>query len=419
MKKLLLGLLIFILPAVVSAEENNITEKCSISINDLKYGEITDDNYTTAISFSKDKKVNIKCEENIEYVYIYYHINPTKGKVNGKDITGEYLHDLTKVSSPSNEISIEYENNYAIADIYVFGNGELPSWVEDWQSLKDADMMLISTHADDEQLFFGGLLPLYVDKGKDIQVVYFTNHFNNQNRYHELLEGLWTVGIKYYPVMSEFPDEYSESLNDALLNFKRQGFTEEQGIKFLKDQINKYKPEVVVGHDEKGEYGHGQHMLSTQFLKEAIKDTNIKKLYLHLYQDKQITLDLDSPLKSFEGKSAFEMTKEGFKKHLSQQATWFTNWLNAQDKASEIKEYNPAVYGLYYSSVGDDTTSDMFDNITTKKVSTDTKDKKDETIKIKKKSKRNIKFGKFQIGLSIFLVLDLLAIIFLTKFITK
>lgn len=419
MKKLLLGLLIFILPAVVSAAENNITEKCNISINDLKYGEITDDNYTTAISFSKDKKVNIKCEENIEYVYIYYHINPTKGKVNGKDITGEYLHDLTKVSSPSKEINIEYENNYAIADIYAFGKGELPNWVEDWQTLKDADMMLISAHADDEQLFFGGLLPLYVDKGKNIQVVYFTNHFNNQNRYHELLEGLWTVGIKYYPVMSEFPDEYSESLNDALLNFKRQGFTEEQGINFLKDQINKYKPEVVVGHDEKGEYGHGQHMLSTEFLKEAIKDTNIKKLYLHLYEDKQIKLDLDSPLKSFEGKSAFEMTKEGFKKHLSQQATWFTNWLNKEDKASEIKEYNPALYGLYYSSVGDDTTSDMFDNITAKKVSTDTKDKKDETIKIKKKSKRNIKFGKFQIGLSIFLVLDLLAIIFLTKFITK
>ena len=38
----------------------------------------------------------------------------------------------------------------------------------------------------------------------------------------------------------------------------------------IKDMINKYNPEVVVSHDEKGEYGHGQHMLCTDFLKKAI-----------------------------------------------------------------------------------------------------------------------------------------------------
>ncbi|MBQ4178508.1 MAG: DUF4406 domain-containing protein, partial [Elusimicrobia bacterium] len=44
--------------------------------------------------------------------------------------------------------------------------------------LKQADMMLFSTHADDEHLWFAGLLPTYVDRGYDIQVVYFTNHLD-------------------------------------------------------------------------------------------------------------------------------------------------------------------------------------------------------------------------------------------------
>ena len=67
-------------------------------------------------------------------------------------------------------------------------------------------------------------------------------------------------------------------------------------LKFQVDQIRKYRPYVVVGHDEKGEYSHGQHILNTHLLKDAILKANdslfetdnnyepweISKLYLHL-----------------------------------------------------------------------------------------------------------------------------------------
>jgi len=58
----------------------------------------------------------------------------------------------------------------------------------------------------------------------------------------------------------------------------------------------------VVGHDEKGEYSHGQHILNTDVLKKAIKEAangdyhadndpwQISKLYLHLYNQNQINL---------------------------------------------------------------------------------------------------------------------------------
>ena len=148
--------------------------------------------------------------------------------------------------------------------------------------------------------------------------------------------------------------------------------------------IRRFKPKVVVGHDEKGEYSHGQHILNTYLLEKAIKLANdetydevsyskygtwdICKLYLHLYEENQITMDYDIPLEYFGGRTAYEVSKEGYSKHLSQQWTWFTTWINGKNnsfkKATEIKTYSPLLYGLYYSSVGEDAEkNDMFENL--------------------------------------------------------
>ena len=153
--------------------------------------------------------------------------------------------------------------------------------------------------------------------------------------------------------------------------------------------IRRFKPQVLVGHDEKGEYSHGQHILNTHLLKQAISKANessfdessynqygnwqISKLYLHLYEENQIVMDYDAPLDYFNGKTAYEVSKEGYSKHLSQQWTWFTGWINGKNssykKATEIKTYSPLKYGLYYSNVGADIQkNDMFENITYYKV---------------------------------------------------
>ena len=44
------------------------------------------------------------------------------------------------------------------------------------------------------------------ERGLKVQVVYMTNHNDTQSRPHELLNGLWVVGIRHYPVISDFPD---------------------------------------------------------------------------------------------------------------------------------------------------------------------------------------------------------------------
>ena len=221
-------------------------------------------------------------------------------------------------------------------------------------------------------------------KGANVQVVYFTNHNDNPKRLHEQLHGLYTVGIRNYPVMGLIPDAYSETLNGAIKNIEKAGLTVENATNFEVEMIRRFKPLVVVGHDELGEYSHGQHILNTHVLKIALEKANDKtyhtesydkygiwdvpKTYLHLYKENKIIMNYDEPLEYFNGKTAYEVSKEGYSKHLSQQWTWFTKWINGSNnsytKATDIKTYSPLEYGLYRTTVGEDVNkNDMFENL--------------------------------------------------------
>ena len=150
-------------------------------------------------------------------------------------------------------------------------------------------------------MFFSGLLPHYVAKGATVQVVYFANHKNKKTRYHELLHGLYTVGVRHYPVIGPVPDKWASNLKEAIRNLKDAGLSEKVAMDFEVEIIRRFKPLVIVGHDEKGEYGHGQHILCTYLLERAIdyaNDTSYnvesynkygkwspKKVYIHLYQN--------------------------------------------------------------------------------------------------------------------------------------
>ncbi len=399
MKKILL-LIILLLPIFVHAED--ITSSSVILVNNTKKSNIIDNKENTYIKISKGIKITISNDIDIDGIYIIYELKSVNGIINanGKELKigqNGFLHEYIDIYNNLGnikELSITYDDNAKIAEIYVFSKGDLPEYVEVWDTpLKEADLLLFSTHSDDEQLFFAGLMPTYIDKGAKIQVVYFTNHNDNPKRLHEQIHGLYTVGIRNYPIIGFVPDKWSTTLEQAITNLNEDGYTEEDTLKFEVENIRRFKPLVVVGHDEAGEYSHGQHILNTHVLESAILKTNdksydidsynkyggweVSKVYLHLYNENKIALDYDIPLESFNGKTAYEVSKEGFSKHYSQQFTWFTKWLTGvNDKGEgtpynsvkEITKYSPCEYGLYYTTVGEDENkNDMFENLTLRK----------------------------------------------------
>ncbi len=281
-------------------------------------------------------------------------------------------------------VTLTFSEKTRVTELYGFST-EIPSWVQRWEvPVEKADLCLMTTHADDEQLFFAGVLPYYAgEKGLAVQVIYFTDHVNEPLRRHELLRGLWTVGVRNYPVIGPFPDLYSKSGEVAENQLNARGFFHEDIVSFQVEMLRRFQPLVVIGHDPLGEYGHGQHILNSATLREAVECSanpdsfpesaekfgtwDVPKTYLHLYGENQITMDWDIPLDSFDGKTAFQVTQEGFACHGSQQYTWFRTWLVGTSgqitRADQIRTHSPMSYGLYRSLVGEDVAkNDFFEN---------------------------------------------------------
>lgn len=400
MKKILLFLTIILIPFNVFAED--ITKTSKITINDTEISKLKDNNENTYIELNKDNSIKITNDIDIYGIYIIYEMSSVKGIISNytREIeigTNGYLHEyinVNKLIGYSKELELSFNDNVKIGEIYVLSKGSLPDYVEVWDKpCNNADLLLFSTHSDDEQLFFAGLMPTYVAKGKCVQVTYFTNHFDNPKRLHEQIHGLYKVGIRNYPVISNIPDAWSDTLKWAKENLKKAGLSGDDALKYQVEMIRRFKPQVIVGHDENGEYSHGQHILNTYLLKDAIIKANDKdydlnsynkyglwdtpKVYLHLYNENKIIMDYDTPLDYFNGLTAYEVSKLGYKEHNSQQYTWFTKWLTGVDsrgngnpytKITEIKKYSPCEFGLYRSLVGEDINkNDMFENIVTKK----------------------------------------------------
>lgn len=454
MKKIrfLMSIFIILIITIISTKinANEITSESEIKLEGTKIStKATDNTESTYITITKGSEIEITSEQDIYSVYIVYEFSSKTGVLtaNGKTInTGEnkFLHEYIDVQEKvgiTNNIKLKYDENVKLAEIYVLGKGEVPDFVEIWNPpCEKADLLLFSTHSDDEQLFFLGLMPTYVAKGAYVQVVYFTNHNDNTKRLHEQLHGLYTVGIRNYPILGLVPDAYSTTLEGAISNMKSANLTEDDATKFQVENIRRFKPQVVVGHDEKGEYSHGQHILNTYLLEKAIFRASdetydeesvkrygawqISKLYLHLYEKNQITMDYDIPLEYFNGKTAYEVSKEGYSKHLTQQWTWFTKWINGPNnsykKATEITTYSPLLYGLYYTNVGEDTEkNDMFENLKYYKVQEEEKKASEEKRLLEEKNKQEtenaneqeeIKKAKYPI---ILMVVIIIIIIFL------
>lgn len=370
---------------------------------------LSDASRTTYTKAEEQNRILISSEEGVYGIYIEFDRISEEWQLNDC-ATGEsfscgengFLHAYTDVVSLTGEHLQEAELVFApgtvIADIYVVQSPEIPSFVQNWQvPYEEADLLLVSTHSDDEQLFFAGLLPLYAgEKQLRVQVAYVVQHFEAQGvqnhvRGHEQLDGLWTVGVRNYPFISEFPDLYAESKNretafaQAVKVFEDAGVTYEDFVVYLTEAIRKCRPQVVVSHDFDGEYGHGTHVVCASALQEAIAAAedetyhsesanaygtwSVKKAYSHLYPENTIRMDYDTPLAFWNGKTAFEVTQEGFACHKSQHWTWFYAWIYGKDgapvtKASQINRYSPCDYGLYHTLVGNDVIGgDFMENI--------------------------------------------------------
>lgn len=359
-----------------------------------------DKNKNYGLITSGSASMTLEHEEGMGYLYFAFGVEYGEYTVTNHDTgeqavcgTNRFLHELIDLKAlfggPVKSLTVDFANGpVSIRELCVYTPGYLPKHIQAWKVPEEGavDLILFSTHGDDDQLFFAGLLPYYCALGYEVLVVYMTDHRNNVDfRIREMLNGLWGVGVTNYPVFGSFPDLFSADMGDAYRMLSRYGFEKTDMVAFITEQLRRYHPMVVVGHDFNGEYRHGQHMVYADSLAEAVAVSgdpaqypdsaaayglwDVPKAYFHLYEENPIVMDWDTPMEELDGMTPFEVTQIfGYPQHVSQRESWISFWINGSGfsvkKATDIEKYSPCLYGLFRSTVGPDVAkNDMFENI--------------------------------------------------------
>lgn len=388
MKKWLIALLTLLalsLSVAFAAEANDITEDCKFKVcsSGRKYTLMTDKKYTSYWESNKIKTpwIAITAPEGkpIAGLYVCFGNMPESWEIqtsdDGKDwftaVPGDtrFLHAYVALPQPAQHVRLavtsEKKTALRINDLFVLSEGDLPDWVQVWQPTEEkADILFLSTHPDDELIFFGGAIPTYaVEQQRKVVVAYFTR--SNTTRSSELLNGLWHMGVRTYPVIGNFKDSYAKNLKAAYKTAGGKGKVNE----WIVGLYRQYKPEVVVTQDTNGEYGHKQHMMIADAAQDCIAlaanedeftastiaygTWQVKKLYLHLYPENQITFDWTVPLKSMNGATGIELAEEAYTLHKTQASS-------GMSVTETGTKYDNRVFGLAFTTVGEDVRKDDF-----------------------------------------------------------
>ena len=239
--KALLALMMLLIPVCAAAQEaRELTADCVITSGHVRTTSAHDNDYTTAWRSERVRRPYLEFQlpegETAGWLYVCFADMPqswaVEEKIDGKwqvvaDGSTDYIHALVELNGQNRFRIVENSGittRLKLNEVFVFGAGDLPDWVQRWEpTVEKADLLVLATHPDDELIFFGGTIPTYaVERKKNVVVAYMS--YATAARRSELLNGLWHMGVRNYPVIGTFGDSYSTHMDDMYARWgKRKG----------------------------------------------------------------------------------------------------------------------------------------------------------------------------------------------------
>ena len=387
---LLTLVLALMLGAAAEAEEARvITRECAFKSSTTKFKrtQMMDDKFTNYWYTAKGKhnffQLTAPAGDPIHGLYLCFKSMPDAYEVQVRQ-GGEWV---TRYTGDTNYYHIYYDFPEGVETlrvylptntsqvlgfnmIYAFSAGDTPDWVQRWEPpLEHADILFLAAHPDDDLIFFGGGIPTYAGE-RDLQVEVAYMSPSNTTRRSELLNALWALGVRHYPIIGPFADSYQKTVERQweVLGGKDAVYS------WVTEVFRRCRPDVVVTQDADGEYGHPMHKIVAQAARECValaasEDRypeslsafgawQVKKLYLHLWPENQSRFDWETPLEAFGGKTGIELADEAYTTyHYSQRASG----MSVRETGSK---YDNHLFGLCFTTVGPDVVGgDFMENI--------------------------------------------------------
>lgn len=230
---------------------------------------------------------------NIEYNTIYnlLSIEPTDSNLNKKQYTEDFFSKYLpyrKVSriTDKSERERKYINDTLITNnnmvFNINDNKILPFFIvksKSSESYNTINTIIVVAHPDDEILWAHDIL---FNKNNNIMVICLSNAYHYIRRY-EFIKSMIICNVKHY-IMFPFIDCFNKGVNNLC-------FDNEQSktllIKLFNDisEANTTNKEITVfTHNEKGEYGHNEHIQTNIIVSNVVKtfNNNQSKITLNL-----------------------------------------------------------------------------------------------------------------------------------------
>lgn len=339
---------------------------------------LIDGDHTTKLSFSGTQTLSVKAKNPFSNLYIQWDDAPgnyTLTYLGNKLQCGSegFIHDYIQLPEAVTEVLITFESTKSktLCDVELFTQGSLPKGVQDWKQPCDkADILVFPTHSDDDVYFFGPLIAYYaIERELTVQTAFMVEHADVTRR-HERLNGLWEMGVRHYPILFDAPDRAIGTLSSGLRYYQDYDI-----YGWQIEQIRRFKPLVVVGHDLDGEYGNMGHKVNAHYLVQAVPDAadpakhtasarkygtwNTPKLYIHLYELNDWKFDVNTPMVNDpQGRSPIQVADVALDCHVTQGGIHSSV---GQSEYNVIWSSRP--FGLYRTLVGYDTRADVMENI--------------------------------------------------------
>ncbi len=353
--------------AVQAVEEAaELTAECTLALGNQKNPKSLTDRKFTSFTESKAVKnptLTITGKTPIHGLYLCFQKKPESYEIQVRQggnwetafEGNEFVHAFYALDGVT-EVRVyargEKKQTLGFNEVYVFGEGRIPDWVQQWQDTPEkSDVLFVVAHPEEELLYLGGAIPYYAREQRRTVAVACMSYANTTRR-SELLNGLWSMGYRNYPVIGDFRTAKAKGVRAAYKTIdSRNG--ESVLVSWLADVVARTRPEVLVGPDENGEGGNGQRMMLADACRKAFDAAadrwQVKKLYLHLYggEPEQTAFDWYQPMEQLGGRTGMGLAYYAYLFHKTQDD-------QGRSVYAEGLQYANNRFGLAESMVGED-----------------------------------------------------------------